>query len=75
MWNRQKHRKLNPFPNLTLPYVFQGEKIVIKAEYSDTILSLKQKIHELSGITLQEQLLVFKGRKLNNNQSLQHYRI
>jgi hypothetical protein len=48
---------------------------VIQAQYSDTILSIKQRIFELSGITPQEQLLVFKGRKLNNDQSMKHYRI
>jgi hypothetical protein len=48
---------------------------VVQAQYSDTILSIKQRVFELSGITPQEQLLVFKGRKLNNDQSLKHYRI
>jgi hypothetical protein len=48
---------------------------VVQAQYSDMILSIKQRIYELSGIAPHEQLLVFKGRKLNNNQSLKHYRI
>ena len=47
-----------------------GSKLLLKARPGDTILSLKQKIHDKEYIPVANQRLVFKGRELVDGKRL-----
>lgn len=53
----------------------QGEKFVIQGKPWESIFTLKSKISELIDLKVRSQMLVFKGRQLKNDRTLQHYKI
>ena len=52
-----------------------GKTITIDVSDTDTITSIKQKIHELEGIPSDQQRLVFNGKQLEDNMTVQDYGI
>ncbi len=52
-----------------------SKKITLEVETADTIESVKQKIQDKNGMPLHLQKLIFSGRELENNRSLQDYNI
>lgn len=49
--------------------------MVVRAGIDETVLSLKIKIYRLIGISPKNQLIVFRGAKLMDSQTLAHYHI
>lgn len=52
-----------------------GEKIVIKGKSSCTIENIKHQIFGKIGICPEKQILVFKGRQLENEKKIKDYNI
>ena len=53
----------------------KGKKISIEAKSTDRIFDIKAKIEEIEGIPIDKQLLIFGGQKLENEKTLQYYKI
>ena len=53
----------------------RGDSFVVQAEYEDTIQSVKVKIKNLKGIHVQNQVLMFSGSELENEQTFGDYNI
>ena len=54
---------------------FNGELFVVKSTGSDLVAKLKQGIYKLAKIRPKDQILVFNGKKLFSNETLNHYKI
>ena len=53
----------------------RGDSFVVQAEYEDTIQSVKVKIQNLKGIHVQNQILMFSGSEMENEQTFGDYNI
>lgn len=53
----------------------QGKTIPLEVQDSDTILSIKNRIHEKEGIPVDQQRLVFNGKQLEDNNTINDYGI
>jgi len=53
----------------------QGKTIPMEVQDSDTIASIKSKIHEKEGIPVDQQRLVFNGKQLEDNNTVGDYGI
>lgn len=52
-----------------------GKTITIECEKTDSVQSVKQKIHEKEGVPADQQRLVFSGKQLEDQRLLQDYNI
>jgi ubiquitin len=52
-----------------------GKTITIEVEPTDTIMSLKDKISKKEGIPIEQQRLIFSGKQLEDEQTIQSYNI
>jgi hypothetical protein len=50
-----------------------GGSFTIEANDSDTIRAIKQKIQEKEGIAVQDQNIIFSGRKLEDDRMVNEY--
>uniref|UniRef100_UPI0039E1FEA1 ubiquitin variant R10 n=1 Tax=synthetic construct TaxID=32630 RepID=UPI0039E1FEA1 len=52
-----------------------GTVIELEVEPSDTILEVKEKIYEKTGIPPEDQILIYKGKVLEDSKTLADYNI
>jgi len=52
-----------------------GKTIPIECELTDTVLSIKEKFHEIEGVPVEEIRLIFGGKQLNDADTLESYAI
>jgi ubiquitin len=50
-----------------------GKTITISVELTDTVLSVKERIHDVENIAVEEQRLIFSGKQLNDAEILESY--
>jgi large subunit ribosomal protein L40e len=50
-----------------------GKTITISVELTDTVLSVKERIHDIENIAVEEQRLIFSGKQLNDAEILESY--
>ena len=51
-----------------------GSEHEVDTEPTDTILDVKEKLERLEGISVQQQRLVYQGKKLDDDRTLDSYR-
>ena len=52
-----------------------GKTISLIVKQSDTILSVKNKIHEMEGTPLDSYRLIYGGKELDNGHTLSYYNV
>ena len=53
----------------------QGKSIAYTVNATDTVKSIKEKVFAVEGIPIVEQRLVFGGKQLDDENTLDHYNI
>lgn len=52
-----------------------GKTITLECEPTDTIASMKQKVADKEGVPADQQRLIFGGKQLEDNQTIESYNI
>ena len=50
-----------------------GKTITLSCELTDTVLSIKEKFHNIEGVPVDEQRLIFGGKQMDNAETLESY--
>ena len=60
---------------LDVCFFYNAEKMVVRASREETILDLKTKIYRLINVLPRFQMIIFRGSKLKDGNTLLHYHI
>ena len=60
---------------LDVCFFYNTEKMVVRASREETILDLKTKIYRLINVLPRFQMIIFRGSKLEDKNTLLHYHI
>lgn len=52
-----------------------GSEHEVDMEPTDTVLDIKEKLEQLEGISVQQQRLVYQGKKLDDDRTLDSYKL
>ncbi|XP_017776577.1 PREDICTED: NEDD8-like [Nicrophorus vespilloides] len=52
-----------------------GDELEIDVEPTDTILTIKDKLEEREGIPVDQQRLIYQGKKMKDDQTVKNYKI
>jgi len=50
-----------------------GKTITVNCELTDTVLSIKEKFHDIEGVPVEEIRLIFGGKQMENTETLESY--
>jgi len=58
---------------MSIEWALTKRIIIVEAESTDTIMNVKEKIEEMEGVPVSEQIIVYCGYKLENQKQLNDY--